>query len=132
MIIEIPNKASVMLRALRSRGSFSGGTVVDIRSSRKTPTKRSIAVKMVQPTHHPNEAHQLAERILRLRLPLHPADADVFEAERAQTCGIEQVLGVDDHRLSQQIFNAVEVESAELRPSRTDHQCVGAVSDRIG
>src|SRR6266550_1690640 len=33
--------------ALRRRGSFSGGTVVDIMSIRNAPIKRSMAVKMV-------------------------------------------------------------------------------------
>jgi hypothetical protein len=47
---EIPNKIRMRILALRKRGSFSGGTVVDITLMSSRPRSRSIAMKMVQPT----------------------------------------------------------------------------------
>jgi len=56
---------------------------------------------------------------------LPAAYAYVFEAQGSETDGVEQVLGVDDNGVLQQVLDAIEIEGAELGPSSTDDQSVG-------
>src|SRR5579862_3947270 len=60
------------------------------------------------------------------------SDADVFEAQGAQAAGIQKILGIDDHRLLQQMLDAVEVKGAEFRPAGTNDQSVGSLRDSVG
>ncbi len=105
-------------RALRRRGNFSGGTVVVMRSRRRALTKKSIAVKIVQPTIEMIE-HQ-AESAVSAGESLHAADPDILESQRAQAGGVQEVLGIDDYRLPQQVLDLVEVERAEFGPARAN------------
>src|SRR5579871_293953 len=57
---------------------------------------------------------------------LDAADAHVFESEGAQAGGVEEVLGVNDDRPFEQVLDAIEVESAELRPACSYDQGIGA------
>ena len=63
---------------------------------------------------------------------LGSADAYVFKTQSAQTSGVEQVLGINDDRILQEILDAIKVERTELRPARTDNQCVGPFGGRVG
>ena len=144
-----------MFRALRRRASFSGGTVVDIRSISMAPTRRSIAAKMVQHTteiveetvdfvlawtaeggrrhmflsQSPMPTYWIRGSAIRglkteVRGPISASHAYVLESQRSQARRVEQVLGIDDDGLLQQVLDAVEVEGTEFRPAGADDQSV--------
>ena len=65
-------------------------------------------------------------------LLLDAAYADVLESQSAQASGIEQVLGIDDDGLFQEMLDPVEVEGAKFGPARAHHQRVGALGSGVG
>src|SRR2546425_121859 len=66
-----------------------------------------------------------------MKIELAAADADVLESHGPQTNRVEQVLGVYNERTLQQVFDAIEVEPAELRPARAHHQGVHALGGSV-
>jgi hypothetical protein len=62
---------------------------------------------------------------------LEAADAYIFEAECAHTGRVEKILGVDDDWLPEKVFDAIEIQAAELRPACSHHECVGPFGSRI-
>jgi hypothetical protein len=65
---------------------------------------------------------QVCDGVLR---DLAAPDANVFESQRAQASGIEQILGIDNDRPLEQVLDAVEIQGAKFRPARAHHQGIG-------
>jgi hypothetical protein len=51
---------------------------------------------------------------------LAAAHADVLESHGAKAHRVQQIFGIDDDRLLEQVLDAVEVEGAELGPAGAD------------
>ena len=70
---------------------------------------------------------------LRSEVGLLPAAyAYIFESQGAQAGGVEQVLGVDNDGLFEQVLDLLEIQGAELGPAGADHQCVGTFGSGVG
>src|SRR5579862_1686898 len=68
----------------------------------------------------------------RVREALSPPYANILKSHRPEAHGIEQVFRVDDDGFLEQVFDAIEIESAKLGPARAHNQRVHAFGGRVG
>ena len=64
-------------------------------------------------------------------LVLRAAHAQVLKAQRLHARTIEQVLGVNNHRVADDAADAIKIERPEFRPAGAEHQSVRAFSHGI-
>ena len=76
--------------------------------------------------------HMLCSYMYCEGLELAAAYADVLEAEGAEAGGVQQVLGVNDDGVFEEMLDAIEIKSAELGPAGANHQGIRAFGRSIG
>src|SRR5580700_5422723 len=69
--------------------------------------------------------------LLRTRRLSPASHADILKPHGTQAYGVEQILGVHDDWVFEEMLDAVEVERAKLRPARSYNQRIHALRRRI-